>query len=229
MKKRSDGRKPDEIRPVKMKVGVIKRADGSAFVQTGKTQVIATVYGPRDVYPRFREDPKKAILRCKYNMVPFSVKDRKRPGHDRRGVEISKVISEALSPSLYLEEFPKTAIELNMEIIQADSGTRVAAITAASLALADAGIPMKDLVSSTATGRVNKQIVVDLNKEEEDVEDAIDVPIAMMSRLEKVTLLQLDGDTSIKELGEMLKMGKKGCEQINKEQQKALREKFKVK
>lgn len=229
MKKRNDGRKNDEIRPLEMKVGVVKSADGSAFVQTGKTQVIATVHGPRDIYPRFLENPERAILRCKYNMVPFSVKDRKRPGYDRRGMEISKVISEALSASLYLEEFPKTVIDVTMEIIQADSGTRVASITAASLALADAGIPMKDLVSSVAAGRVNKQIVVDLNKEEEDVEDAIDMPVAMMPRLGKITLLQLDGDANIKELEEMLKIAKKGCEQIYKEQQKALREKFKVK
>jgi exosome complex component RRP41 len=116
-----------------------------------------------------------------------------------------------------------------MEIIQADSGTRVAAITAASLALANAGIPMRDLVSSTAAGRVNKEIVVDLNKDEEDVEDAIDMPVAMMPRLGKVTLLQLDGDASLKEVEEMLKIAKKGCDQIYKEQQKALREKFKVK
>ncbi len=229
MKKRSDGRKIDDIRELTIKVGVVKKADGSAFVQTGKTQVIAAVYGPHNVYPRFLEDSEKAVLNCRYNMVPFSVKDRKRPGYDRRGTEISKVIKEALEPALFLKDFPKTKIDVFMEVIQADSGTRVAALTAAAVALADAGIPMRDLVASTAVGRVNGQIVVDLTKEEEDVDDAIDMPVAIMPREGKVTLLQLDGDTSLKEFNEMLKAAKKACEKISEVQKKALKDKYEVK
>lgn len=223
---RPDGRKLDEIRPLKIKAGVVDRADGSAYVEFGTTKVISAVYGPKKVHPRHMENSKKAILKVRYNMIPFSVYDRKRPGYDKRSVEIAKVISEALENVIFLEEFPKSAIDIDMEIIQADAGTRVAAITAASVALADAGIPMRGLISSVAAGRVEGNIVLDLTKEEEDVSDAIDLPIAMLARTGEITLLQMDGDASVDEIEKIVRMTEKGCKDIEKIQGKALIEKY---
>jgi len=227
-KKRFDGRKPDEIRPLVVKAGVTDRANGSAFVQTGNTKVIASVYGPRKVLPKHLEDTKKAILRIRYNMLPFSVKDRKKPGPDRRSIEIGKVIRDALTPVLFLEEFPRSAIDIDLEVIQADAGTRVASLIAAAVALADAGIPMKDLVGAIAVGRVEGQIVADLTKEEEDVEDAIDMPIAMTARDKKITLLQMYGIADVKEIDKMIELASKKIEEIAEAQREALREKYNI-
>ena len=83
--KRFDDRKPEETREIEIKAGVIKRADGSAFFRIGKTHAYAAVYGPRTMYPRFMQDPEKGVLRCHYNMMPFSGSgDRIRPGQNRR-------------------------------------------------------------------------------------------------------------------------------------------------
>ncbi len=224
--KREDGRKNDELRPLIIKAGVSDRAEGSAFVQTGDTKVIATVYGPKKVLPKHLEDSKKGILRVRYNMIPFSVTDRKKPGPDRRSMEIGKVLREALTPVLFLEEFPRSVIDIDLEVIQADAGTRVAALNAASVALADAGIPMRDLVGAIAVGRVNGNIVADLNKHEEDVDDAIDMPVAMTIRDKNITLLQMDGVADIKELKKMLELAEKKIEEIGEIQRKALREKY---
>ena len=71
--KRSDGRKFDEPRKISAKVGVIKNADGSAYFKIGNTEAYAAVYGPRNLYPRFLQNPTTGILRCNYNMMPFSV------------------------------------------------------------------------------------------------------------------------------------------------------------
>ncbi len=91
--KRIDGRKKYELRPIKMEVGVLKNADGSAYVEWGKNKVLAAVYGPREIHPpKHLQRPDRAILRVRYNMAPFSVEERKKPGPDRRSVEISKVI-----------------------------------------------------------------------------------------------------------------------------------------
>ncbi len=226
--KRPDGRAYNDMRPVKMQVGVLKHADGSAYVEFGKTHVYASVHGPKKVHPRHMEDSEKAILRCRYNMIPFSVNDRKRPGYDRRSVEIAKVISESLQPMVFLEEFPKSAIDIDLEITQADAGTRVAALTAASLALADAGIPMRDMVAAVAAGRANGKILLDLTKEEEDASDAVDMPVAMTHRDNKVMLLQMDGDMSREDLKQMLIVAKEGCAELAKMQKAALREKYKV-
>ena len=223
---RKDGRKLDEIRPIKIKAGVIDRADGSAYVEFGTTKAIVGVYGPKKVHPRHMENSQKAILKVRYNMIPFSVYDRKRPGYDKRSVEIAKVVADAFENVILLEEFPKSAIDIDMEIIQADAGTRVAAITAVSVALADAGIPMKGLIASVAAGRVEGHIALDLTKDEEDVSDAIDLPIAMVPRTNDILLLQMDGDATVDEIEQIVKMAEKGCRDIEKVQIKALMEKY---
>ena len=87
----ADGRAFDELRPLKIEAGVLERADGSAYVEIGDNKVLAAVYGPRELHVRRLLKPNMAILRCRYNMAPFSVEDRKRPGPDRRSVEISKI------------------------------------------------------------------------------------------------------------------------------------------
>src|SRR3989338_5435596 len=104
--KRSDGRKPHELRKMTAKVGVIPNADGSALFAFGDTVAIAAVYGPRQLHPQHMQDPSKGILRCTYDLLSFSVYDRKRPGPSRRSNEISKVTEWALAPALDLKEFP---------------------------------------------------------------------------------------------------------------------------
>lgn len=221
---RLDGRKPDELRPIKIKVGVLNRADGSCYFEFGGNKVIAAVYGPREVHPRHMQKSTSAVVRYKYNMASFSVEDRKRPGPDRRSIEVSKVSREALEPVIFQEYFPRSAIDIFVEVLQADAGTRTAGINAASLALADAGIPMKSLVSACAVGKVDDTLVLDLNKDEDNYGQA-DMPIAMTPD-GKITLIQMDGHLSSDEFKEGLEMAKKGCLEIAQLQRAALLEKY---
>ena len=161
--KRVDGRKHDEMREIEAKVGIIKRADGSAMFKIGDTIAIAAVYGPRELHPKYLQNPETGILRCNYDMITFSVPERKRPGPSRRGVEISLVTEKALLPAVDLVQFPNAVVDVFIQIIQANAGTRCAGISAASLALAHAGIPMKDMVAAVSVGRINGKIYVDLN------------------------------------------------------------------
>jgi exosome complex component RRP41 len=228
-KKRFDGRDFNETRPITAKAGVIKRADGSAMFQIGDTIAYAAVYGPRDLYPRFLQNPQKGILRCKYNMMPFSgAGERVRPGASRRSKEISMVTEKALLPVLNLEDFPNAVVDVFIELPQTDAGTRCAGISAASIALADAGLSMKDLVSSVSVGKVDDKLLVDLNYEEESYEDGevADVPIALIPRTGELTLLQMDGQISREELKQALEIGKDACKKIYELQKKALKEKF---
>src|SRR3989344_4191617 len=225
--KRVDGRAFNEARDMEAKAGVIKRADGSAMFRIGKTIAIASVYGPRELFPGFLQNPETGILRSNYDMLSFSVNERKRPGPNRRSVEISMVTNNSLLPALDLTKFPNTVVDVFIEIIQADSGTRCAGNCAASMALADAGIPMKGLVSAVSVGKVGNMLVVDLNKEEEDYEEgATDIPIAMLSQNKEVTLLQLDGDVTQDDIKELIKIGSEVCEQIHELQVKALKDKY---
>jgi len=224
---RIDGRKIDELRPMKIEAGVLKSADGSAYVEIGKNKVLAAVYGPRECHPRHMQNPAKAIVQCKYNMISFSVSDRKRPGPDRRSVEISKLISEAMEYVVFTENYPRTSIDVYIEVLQANAGTRCAGLVAASVALADAGIPMKDLVPAVAVGKVNDQVVLDLNKEEDNYGQA-DLPIAMIPRTGEVLLMQMDGHLTQAEFDKALEMGVKACHEIYDLQKDALRRRYAI-
>ncbi len=226
--KRLDGRAPDELRPIKIKAGVLERADGSAYIEMGNNKVYAAVYGPREMHPRHDQQPDMAVLRCRYSMAPFSVDDRKRPGPDRRSTEISKVVREALEPVLFLELYPRSVIDVFIEVLQADAGTRTAGINAAAVALADAGVPMRDLVTSVAAGKVEDTIVLDLNKFE-DQYGTTDMPMAIVPRKRLVTLLQMDGHFTRGEFKQAVALAISGCEKIYEVQRQALKEKYPVK
>lgn len=223
--KRIDGRKRNEIRDVDIEAGVLKRADGSCYIELGDNKIMAAVFGPRELHPRHLQEPDKAIVRYKYSMASFSVDERKRPGPGRRSKEISKVSKEALESSIFLERYPKSVIDIFVEIIESAAGTRTTSLTAASVACADAGIPMKDLVSSCATGKVDDEIVLDLNELEDNFGEA-DVPIAIKPNTEEITLLQMDGDLTEQELQECIELAKDGCYSLYEEQKKALKEKY---
>ncbi|RLJ10264.1 MAG: exosome complex exonuclease Rrp41 [Candidatus Aenigmatarchaeota archaeon] len=223
--KRIDGRKPDELRPLVIKAGVINQADGSAMVKLGNTTAVAAVYGPRLLHPKHLQEPDRAYLRTVYSMVPFSTYERVKPGPSRRSIEICKVTRHALEPAIFLEEFPKTVIDVFIDIIEADAGTRTAGINAASVALADAGIPMKGLVSAVAVGKINDTYILDLNGKEEE-ETFCDMPVAYINRTKEVSLLQMDGKIDKKDIKELLKLALKGCEIIYEEQKKALKNRW---
>ncbi len=226
--KRKDGRKNDELRsPILAKVGVIPNANGSAMFQIGKTIAIAAVYGPKKMHPQHLQNPKRGVLRCTYNMNSFSVEDRIRPGPSRRSTEISKITQWALEPAVMLEDYPNQVVDVYINIIQADAGTRCAGINAASMALAHAGIPMRDLISSVSVGKMDKTVVLDLDKFEdsefEDGEGSTDIPVSMTGNGE-ITHLQLDGKIGKEQLKEAIDMAIKANKEMYEIQKKALKE-----
>ncbi|GAB6054761.1 exosome complex exonuclease Rrp41 [Methanobacterium movens] len=224
-KSREDGRAFDELRNLKIEAGVLERADGSAYLEFGGNKVLVAVYGPKESFIRRFQRPDRAYIRCRYNMAPFSVDDRKRPGPDRRSIEISKITAEALQPAVILEKYPRSVIEIFIEVLEAEGGTRCAGITAASVALADAGIPMKDMVVACAAGKVDGQVVLDLS-EVEDKDGQADVPVAILPRSGEITLLQSDGNLTTAEFEKALDLAIKGCNQISEVQKEALKKRY---
>jgi exosome complex component RRP41 len=219
-----DGRGADQIRPIKIEVGVLARADGSCYIEMGGNKVIAAVYGPREVHPRHLQEVTRAIVRYRYNMASFSVEERKRPGPDRRSYELSKVSREALEPVILTSYFPRSVIDVFVEVLQADAGTRTAGINAASVALADAGIPMKSMISACAAGKVGDTLILDPMKEEDNFGQA-DMPLAMTPSGE-ITLLQMDGRLSQEEFRVALEMAMRGCREVYEIQRKSLIDKY---
>ncbi|MEM3127114.1 MAG: exosome complex exonuclease Rrp41 [Candidatus Woesearchaeota archaeon] len=236
--KRFDGRKAEQLRPIEAKVGVIKQADGSASFRIGKTWALAAVYGPRELHPKFLQNPATGILRCNYNMMPFSgMGDRVRPGGNRRAKELSMVTEKSLLPVLDLKKYPNAVVDVFIELPQTDAGSRCAGICAASMALADAGIEMKDLVCAVAVGHVDNNIILDLTYEEEhypeyakdkvENPEVADIAVSLLPNSNGITLLQMDGIITKEKLHKALELAKNGAKQIFEIQKTALKEKYK--
>ncbi|MGB9724957.1 MAG: exosome complex exonuclease Rrp41 [Nitrososphaeria archaeon] len=222
---RLDGRRWDELRPIRIEVGVIKNADGSAYIEFGKNKIIAAVYGPREAHPKHIALPDRAIVRCRYHMAPFSTEERKPPQPTRREIEISLVLRRAMESAIFLEEYPRSIIDVYVEVLQSDGGSRCASITAVSAALADSGISMRDLIVGCAVGKIDGQIVLDLS-DYEDKEGEGDMPVAYMPNLDKIVLLQFDGIFTEEEFKKAIDLAILGNKRVYEILKKALIEKY---
>jgi exosome complex component RRP41 len=222
---RVDGRRLDELRPIKLEVGVLDKADGSAYIEHGKNRIMAAVYGPREAHPKHVALADRAVIKCRYHMAPFSVEERKSPAPSRRELELSKVIREALEMSVMSELYPRTSIDIFIEVLQSDGGSRCAGITAASLALADAGLPLKEIVAACAVCKIDGKVALDASDIEDKQGDA-DLPVAFMPRSGMITLLQMDGSLTENEFNQALDMAIAACKKINEMQIEALKRKY---
>jgi exosome complex component RRP41 len=222
---RLDGRKADQIRPVTIEAGVLHRADGSAYLEWGGNKVMCAVYGPRELNPKRFQESDKAVVQVRYGMSAFSTSDRKRPGPDRRSQEISKVIADAFENVVLTEKYPRGAIDVQVQVLEAAAGTRCAALVCAAVALADAGIPMKGLISAVAAGKCNDHVILDLMQEEDNYGNA-DLPVGLNHTSGEIVLLQMDGHLSPAEFEKALDMAVEGNKQVVKVQRDALMRRF---
>lgn len=227
--KRLDGRGVNELRPIKIEVGVIPNANGSAYLEWGQNKAIAAVYGPREAMPKHTSNPLRGRINFFYRMATFSVPDRKNPRPGRRETEISKICAEALERATFLEQFPNTQIDVHVEILDANAGTRIAGLTAAAVAMADAGIPMRGVVAGCTVGKAGGHVLLDVTKEEEDAPDAVDIPLAIIPNSEEIVLLQMDGLLTKAEWEKALPMAIEGCKKVARLQEEALKKRYETK
>ena len=226
--KRLDGRDFNELRELKIEAGILKNADGSAYLEWGNNKVLAAVYGPKEAVPKHFADPTKAVIKCRYAMAPFSsLEDHGRTGPNRRAIEISKVAKEAFENVIILNDYPGAQIDIFMEILQSDGGTRAAGITAAAVALANAGIHMRDLIYSVSVGRIGEHMAIDVNKIEDNYSDAA-MPVAISPRNNELLLLQMDGGLTKKQYEESMVMILEAGKKIHEVQRKALEDYYSI-
>ncbi|KGN50449.1 exosome complex component RRP41 homolog [Cucumis sativus] len=211
---RQDGRRPRELREMRAEIGAVSKANGSAVFEMGNTKVLAAVYGPREVQNKSQQMSNQALVRCEYTMANFSTGDRMRkPKGDRRSTEISLVIRQTMEECILTHLMPRSQIDIFVQVLQADGGTRSACINAATLALADAGIPMRDIVTSCSAGYLNSNALLDLNYVE-DSAGGPDVTVGFLPKLDKVTLLQMDAKLPIDVFEDVMELAIEGCKAI---------------
>ncbi|MEE2624785.1 MAG: exosome complex exonuclease Rrp41 [Candidatus Thermoplasmatota archaeon] len=219
---RVDGRGPSDLREISIETGVVPVADGSCRMKWGTNEAIVAVYGPMEAHPRKIQRQDRAVLDVAYNMAPFSTTDRMRPGFNRRSREISKVTKDALESVVLLELYPRSKIRISIEIVSAEAGTRCVGLTAASVALADAGIPMTDMVVSVASGKVNDVVICDLNKEEDNYGEA-DLPMGILPNSGELVFLQMDGNLSQEEFNQAWQLNMDAAQAIHEKMVESLK------
>ncbi len=191
--RRPDGRRPEDIRPVKITRPFVKHADGSVLMEMGDTKVICTA-SIEDKVPPFLRDKGQGWVTAEYAMLPRATHDRTpreatRGKQSGRTLEIQRLVGRALRAVTDVSAMGERTIWIDCDVIQADGGTRTASITGAFIALADALVklrkqkglkkfPLTDYLAAISVGRVGGACLVDLCYEEDSAAE-VDMNLVM--------------------------------------------------
>jgi len=236
--KRSDGRAPDEMRPVSIDTGYLLTAEGSVVIQVGNTRVLcaATV---EETVPAFLRNSGKGWVTAEYSMLPRATATRTareaaKGKQSGRTLEIQRLIGRSLRTAVDLQTLGERSVIVDCDVIQADGGTRTASITGAYVALMTAiqkllqmgtlkKNPIVDSVAATSVGIVNGVPLLDLNYEE-DSRAAVDMNI-VMTGAGRFVELQATGERAAfgdSELASLIELGRNGVKELLEIQAKAL-------
>jgi ribonuclease PH len=237
--KRSDGREPEALRPVKITRNYLKHAEGSVLIEIGDTKVICSASVEERV-PQFLRNTGRGWVTAEYSMLPRSTNTRTprdRGGGNGRAFEIQRLIGRSLRSVTDLATFGERTIWIDCDVIQADGGTRTASITGAYVALADAfrkmvkdglieKVPIRDSVAAISVGKVDGRVLLDLNYEE-DSKAEVDMNVVMTGN-GKFVEIQGTGEEAVftkKEMDELTRMAQRGIKRLTKIQKKTLEDK----
>lgn len=218
---RSDGRKQYELRDISIDLSLHGSADGSATISHGLTQVSASVFGPREAKMRSQTQYDRAILNVELGIAPFSSGERrKRTRGDKRVLELAATIKSTFEPVVQTNLYPRSEIDIFVQVLQQDGGLLQACINATTLALMNAGIPMLDFVCAVTGGVHSTSPMLDLTLLEEN--DVPNVTVAIMPRTQKVTLVTMETRLHVERFGEIFRLAKEAGTIIHKEMQAAI-------
>ncbi|KAJ1519485.1 hypothetical protein ONE63_004771 [Megalurothrips usitatus] len=223
---RLDGRRPDELRNIRCKIGVFSQADGSAYIEQGNTKVLATVYGPHQ--PRGQAKNKflfdEALVNCQYSMAVFSTGERKRrPRGDRKSQEMSIHLRQALEAAIRTELYPRSQIDIYVEVLQADGGNYCACVNAATLALVDAGVGLREYAVACSASLANGEIpLVDVSHLEEST-GGPNLTVAALPISGQVALMEMSQRFHCDHLPKVLERALEGCKDIHRILDEAVR------
>ncbi|KAL8608958.1 Exosome complex component RRP41 [Nucella lapillus] len=222
---RVDGRRPHELRKISCRLGVFRQADGSAYIEQGNTKVLAAVYGPHEVRRgRGRALHDRAVVNCQFSMATFSTGERKRrPRGDRKSTEMTSHLQQTFDTTILTALHPRSQIDIFVEVLQADGGNYSACVNAATLALIDAGIPLKDYVCACSAGFSRETALVDMNHLEES-SGCPQLTVAMLAKSRKLVFLQMTSRLHGDHLAALTDRAMAGCGDVHSVVDSAVRD-----
>ncbi|KAK4018513.1 exosome complex component RRP41 [Daphnia magna] len=212
---RIDGRKPNELRRIRCSLGIFAQADGSAYLEQGNTKVLAAVYGPHEIRgSKSKALHDKAFVNCQYSTATFSMGERKRrPRGDRKSTEMSTHLEETFAAAIRTELYPRSQIDIFVEVLQADGGNYTTCVNAAMMALVDAGVPLKDTVVSCTASLVKDVPLVDVNHVEQSG-GSPELVVSILPHSGEIVYMSLTQRFHIDHLSKVLDTAIKGCKDI---------------
>ncbi|XP_068637082.1 exosome complex component RRP41-like [Aristolochia californica] len=208
---RADGRNFHECRPAFMRTSAVNAASGSAYAEFGNTKVIVSVFGPRE--------SKKAMmysdigrLNCNVSFTTFCAPMR---GQGSENKDFSSMLHKALEGAIILETFPKTTVDVFALVLESGGSDLPVIVSCASLALADAGIMMYDLVPAVSVSFIRKNLIIDPTSKEESHQDG-NLMITCMPSRNEVTQLTLTGEWSTPKIHEAMELCLDACSKLGK-------------
>ena len=229
---RHDGRAPGEIRPVTIERGFVRTCPGSALYRAGATTVLVTAH-LADKVPPFLEGKGVGWLTAEYAMLPGSTPTRKSRGTDGRSTEIQRLIGRSLRAIIDTRALGPWTIHVDADVLEADGGTRTAAITAAYVAVADAlnsrfgpevrQVVLKDSIAAISAGIVKGEVVVDLDYVE-DSRAEVDLNVVRLGTggLVEVQGTGEGGTFTRVQLNQLLDLAEAGIDQLGELQRRVL-------
>ncbi|XP_002759197.1 exosome complex component RRP41 isoform X2 [Callithrix jacchus] len=213
---RVDGRRAGELRKIQARMGVFAQADGSAYIEQGNTKALAVVYGPHEIRgSRARALPDRALVNCQYSSATFSTGERKRRPHgDRKSCEMGLQLRQTFEAAILTQLHPRSQIDIYVQVLQADGGTYAACVNAATLAVLDAGIPMRDFVCACSAGFVDGTALADLSH----VEEAAGGPqlaLALLPASGQIALLEMDARLHEDHLEQVLEAAAQAAQDVH--------------
>jgi len=210
---RLDGRRPRELRKVRARMGIFADAEGSAYIEQGNTKVLVVINGPRDGESQAEHD--RAIIECEFTLATFSTAQRRaRYRGDRRSVELGLRVAQTLEAAVLTHLYPRSRIDIFVQVLQSDGGHLAAAINGATLALIDAGVPMKDFVCACSAGVIDGVALMDLNQQECNAQGP-ELTIAILPKSSTIILAQMESRVHLDSYSEVQDMAIDGCQALN--------------
>ncbi|KAI0648866.1 ribosomal protein S5 domain 2-type protein [Trametes meyenii] len=219
---RSDGRKQYELRDITINLSQQGTADGSALITHGLTQVMVSVFGPREAKMRSQTLHDRAVLNVEMNVAPFSTGERrKRSRADRRILELAAAIESTFEPVVQTALYPRSQIDIYVQVLQQDGSLLPACINATTLALLSAGVPLLDFVCAVSGGVHAAAPLLDLTTLEEA--DLPHVTVAVMPRTRAVTLVTMETRLHVDRFRDIFALACDAGQAIHKEMRRAVR------
>lgn len=231
---RPDGRKPDQLRKIKITKNYMRNAEGSCLIEFGETKVICTA-SVEDGVPPFLKGSGKGWVTAEYGMLPRSCTTRiRREKTSGRTEEIQRLIGRSLRSVVDMTKLGERTIRIDCDVLQGDGGTRTASITGSFIALADAivwmkdknfidSVPLKDSVAAISVGIFEGTPILDLNYAE-DSKAEVDMNIVTVGQGQFVEVQGTGegGTFSESQMNALLKLAKKGIKELLAIQRKNL-------